>query len=133
MLLQRSPFNCKNSEIAHLFALLLQRFSFVWQIPLLTWPPFLYPVRTGSSVMRPNIALNFCRFGCPSAFPGAEPSIHNRRIRNSVLSPDYNGARMAFTSGKKLGPYEIVSALDAGGMGELYRAHDTRLGSTVVR
>jgi hypothetical protein len=40
---------------------------------------------------------------------------------------------MAFTSGKKLGPYDIVSALGAGGMGELYRAHDTRLGSTVVR
>lgn len=40
---------------------------------------------------------------------------------------------MAFTSGKKLGPYEIVSALGAGRMGEVYRAHDTRLGSTVVR
>jgi serine/threonine protein kinase len=39
---------------------------------------------------------------------------------------------MALTSGKKLGPYQIVSALDAGGMGEVYRAHDTRLGSTVV-
>ena len=32
------------------------------QIPLLTWPPFLYLVRTGSSAIRPNIALNFCRF-----------------------------------------------------------------------
>jgi serine/threonine protein kinase/Tol biopolymer transport system component len=41
-------------------------------------------------------------------------------------------ARMAFTSGKKLGPYEIVSALGAGGMGEVYRARDTRLDRTVA-
>jgi hypothetical protein len=55
------------AEIAHLFALLLQRFSFVWQIPLLTEPPSFYPVRTGNSTIRPNIALNLCRFRCPSA------------------------------------------------------------------
>jgi serine/threonine protein kinase/Tol biopolymer transport system component len=39
---------------------------------------------------------------------------------------------MALTSGMKLGPYEIQSLLGAGGMGEVYRALDTRLDRTVA-
>src|SRR6202451_2605155 len=39
---------------------------------------------------------------------------------------------MALTSGTKLGPYEIQSPLGAGGMGEGYRARDTRLDRTVA-
>ncbi len=39
---------------------------------------------------------------------------------------------MTLTSGKKLGPYEIQSPLGAGGMGEVYRATDTRLDRTVA-
>jgi len=39
---------------------------------------------------------------------------------------------MVLTSGSKLGPYEIVAAIGAGGMGEVYRAEDSRLGRTVA-
>jgi Tol biopolymer transport system component len=39
---------------------------------------------------------------------------------------------MALTSGTKLGPYEIQSPIGAGGMGEVYRARDTRLDRNVA-
>src|SRR5271168_307479 len=39
---------------------------------------------------------------------------------------------MPLTSGTKLGPYEIQSPLGEGGMGEVYRARDTRLDRTVA-
>ncbi|HEY7058304.1 MAG TPA: protein kinase, partial [Vicinamibacterales bacterium] len=39
---------------------------------------------------------------------------------------------MTLPVGTRLGPYEIRSAIGAGGMGNVYEAHDTRLDRTVA-
>src|SRR5678809_1036383 len=44
----------------------------------------------------------------------------------------YNPAPMTLEKGSRLGPYEIQSAIGAGGMGEVYRARDTQLGRDVA-
>ncbi len=46
------------------------------------------------------------------------------------MNPD--GKRSPISNGSRLGPYEVVSFIGAGGMGEVYRARDPRLGRLVA-
>ena len=43
-----------------------------------------------------------------------------------------NSASPSWLTGRQIGPYTIVSLLDSGGMGEVYRARDTKLGRDVA-
>ena len=45
---------------------------------------------------------------------------------------DYTVSIMGASPGEKLGPYEILNVIGAGGMGEVYRAHDPRMGRDVA-
>ena len=63
----------------------------------------------------------------PEARSGTDRSRGARRV-----GPERDIAPLALASGARLGPYEIVSPLGAGGMGEVYRAKDTRLERVVA-
>src|SRR5258707_12532402 len=52
--------------------------------------------------------------------------------RGAVFRQGRINQPMSLPAGTRLGPYEILSPVGAGGMGEVYRAKDTRLDRTVA-
>jgi len=58
---------------------------------------------------------------------------HSGVIPGALPASPYNPQqRLALPPGACIGPYEIVSAIGAGGMGEVYRATDAKLGRDVA-
>src|SRR6266850_5782851 len=74
----------------------------------------------------------------PSArAPAAMPGPPTRQPRWGAVGPRRQWKKvgpepMPLTPGARLGPYQIVDAIGAGGMGEVYRARDTKLGRDVA-
>ena len=62
---------------------------------------------------------------------GADRTAHGSRSINPLVRADILRP-VALVPGTRLGPYEIHGAIGVGGMGEVYRAHDTRLDRDVA-
>jgi serine/threonine protein kinase len=67
----------------------------------------------------------------PNREQGALLYFRARRIHNVGGAPAQH-SMSTLSPGGRIGPYEIDAQIGAGGMGEVYRARDTRLHRTVV-
>ena len=62
--------------------------------------------------------------------PTANAPLRPAQVR--ALAPPYNPDSLALTSGTRLGVYEVTAQIGEGGMGQVYRARDTKLDRDVA-
>jgi serine/threonine protein kinase len=96
---------------------------------------FLAEHCAGDAALRAEIESLLAQDDCRS--PLDQPVWESEELAAGASASDYNAAfpqsqHMLLGTGARLGPYEIHSAIGAGGMGEVYRGVDTRLNRPVA-
>jgi serine/threonine-protein kinase len=71
--------------------------------------------------------MGILRVVWPISLPKSVPDFCRVELHDIAASLIYNSGRMSLAPGSRLGAYEIVAPIGAGGMGEVYRAHDAKL------
>src|SRR5208337_4608092 len=90
------------------------------------------PTSSLSAPRKNNVERTSSKVGSSSYFDLADQP-HRNRLTPCRWGAGYNCThQMPLTSGTRLGPYEIQCPIGAGGMGEVYRARDTRLDRRVA-